>query len=495
MRVRLLEMFEREGKDFVTGLFRKMLVEAEEGARRRLRSWPDGTYRCVTFSDAAGLQRGLLRNCAMTMTKTGDEVHIDFTGTSPESPSSYNAHPQAVIGHLANYIYEYVFHDLPISSATFQPFSFTFPPNSMLCPDARAATSNSVMAATGAMSAIANCVSRARYGTTEWHQVTAAPGNGGNASVVAGVSQWGMPFADMIAYPINTEGQGARSHSDGMNAYGFPWCAFGRAPDVETMENEFPLLIPFSQHWEDSGGAGKHRGGVGTAQLWVAHHVPWVVFMSIADNSIVQTPQPLFGGYTMCTCPGLGLEGADIPELLRAGQEGRLDLASLLAGQVRRPDRLRALRPLHPSGARRPGAHPGPVHRRRRARRPDRPGSGRGGTGSHRRHDLRAHRHVYLRRRARRADRPGEQRGDPVAPGRDPAGPDRARQALRGVRCRVVAAQAAGGRAEALRLMARRRGDRAADAAMTLLRVTVPVTGRAQGPAVMADPAGVTGAR
>jgi acetophenone carboxylase len=333
VRVRLLEMFEREGKEFVTGLFRKMLTEAEEGARKRLRSWPDGTYRCVTFSDAAGLQRGLLRNCAMTMTKTGDEVHIDFTGTSPESPSSYNAHPQAVIGHLANYIYEYVFHDLPISSATFQPFSFTFPPNSMLCPDARAATSNSVMAATGAMSAIANCVSRARYGTTEWRQVSAAPGNGGNASVIAGVSQWGMPFADMIAYPINTEGQGARSHSDGMNAYGFPWCAFGRAPDVETMENEFPLLIPFSQHWEDSGGAGKHRGGVGTAQLWVAHHVPWVVFMSIADNSTVQTPQPLFGGYTMCTCPGLGLEGADIPELLRAGQEGRLDLASLLAGK------------------------------------------------------------------------------------------------------------------------------------------------------------------
>lgn len=333
VRVRLLEMFEREGKDYVIGLFRKMLIEAEQGARKRLASWPDGTYRCVTFSDAAGMTPGLLRNCQMTMTKDGDTVTVDFTGTSPESPSSYNAHPQAVIGHLANYIYEYVFHDLPISSATFQPFEFVFPLNSMLSPDARAATSCSVMAATGAMSAIANCVSRARFGTTEWRQVTAAPGNGGNASVLAGFSQWGMFFADMLAYPINTEGQGARAHADGINAYGFPWCAFGRAPDVETMENEFPLLIPFSQHWEDSAGAGKFRGGVGTAQLWVAHHVPMVFYMAIADNSLVQTPQPLFGGYTMCTCPGLALEGADIPELLRAGDEGRLDLASLLAGK------------------------------------------------------------------------------------------------------------------------------------------------------------------
>lgn len=333
VRVRLLEMFEREGKDFVTGLFRRMLTEAEQGSRKRLASWPDGTYRCATFSDAAGMEQGLIRNCYMTMDKKGDTVTFDFTGTSPENGSSYNAHPQAVIGHMANYIYEYVFHDLPISSATFQPIDFKFPANSMLSPAPNAATSNAVMAATGAMSAVANCVGRARYGTTEWRQVVASLGNGGNACVLAGVSQWGMPFADMLAYTINTEGQGARSHSDGIDAYGFPWCAFGRAPDVENMENELPMLVPFSQHWEDSGGAGKYRGGVGTAQLWVAHHAPYVVFMAIADNSAVQTPQPLFGGYAMGTCPGITMEGVDIPELLRAGDEGTLDLASLLAGK------------------------------------------------------------------------------------------------------------------------------------------------------------------
>src|SRR2546429_3527634 len=98
------------------------------------------------------------------------------------------------MGHLANYIYEYVFHDLPISSATFQPIDFSFPPNSMLSPDARAATSCAVMAATGAMSAIANCVARARFGTTEWRQVTATPGHRRDASVLAGVAQLGMPF-------------------------------------------------------------------------------------------------------------------------------------------------------------------------------------------------------------------------------------------------------------------------------------------------------------
>ncbi|MBP1823266.1 hydantoinase B/oxoprolinase family protein [Mycobacterium sp. OAE908] len=332
VRVRLLEMFDREGKDFVTGLFRRMLDEAEAGARARIAGWADGTYRCVTFSDAAGLESGLMRNCSMTFTKKGDSITLDFTGTSPENPSSYNAHPQAVIGHLANYIYEYVFHDLPISSATFAPIDFLFPPNSMLSPDARAATSNAVMAATGAMSAIANCVSRARYGSEDWTQVAASQGNGGNATVLAGISQWGANFADMIAYPINTEGQGARATSDGMDAYGFPWCAFGRAPDVESMENEFPMLIPLSSHWRDSGGAGKYRGGVGTAQLWVGHHVPMLFAMAIADNSRVQTPQPLFGGYSQPTVPGIVLEDVNVTEALASAQAGELTLDGLLNG-------------------------------------------------------------------------------------------------------------------------------------------------------------------
>lgn len=332
VRVRLLEMFEREGKDFVIGLMRKMLMESEAGARKRIAQWADGVYRAVTFSDAAGLAGGLMRNCSMTMTKKGDHLEFDLTGTSPETPSSYNAHPQAVIGHMANYIYEYVFHDLPVSSATFEPIDFIFPLNSMLSPDARAATSCSVMAATGAMSAVANCISRARFGSDEWEQVASSQGNGGNAIVLAGISQWGANFADMIAYPINTEGQGARAVKDGMDAYGFPWCAFGRAPDVESMENEFPMMIPFSSHWRNSGGAGKYRGGVGTAQLWVTHHVPMLFQMAIADNSTIQTPQPLFGGYAQPTVPGIMLRGIDVKQTLATAKSGTLTLEALLDG-------------------------------------------------------------------------------------------------------------------------------------------------------------------
>ena len=115
-----------------------------------------------------------------------------------------------------------------------------------------------------------------------------------------------------------------------MNAFGFPWCPFGRAPDVELMENEFPILIPLSQHWTDSCGAGKHRGGVGTVQPWVAHQAPMVLLMCIADNSKLQTPQPLFGGYAPCTVPGIGIRAPGLMEALKRGDDIELDFRTII---------------------------------------------------------------------------------------------------------------------------------------------------------------------
>jgi len=350
VRTRLLELVEREGATYIKGLFRKMLQVADDGARDIIQGWPDGKYRCVTFSDAVGLKQGLVKSCHMTMEKSGDRILVDFSETGAETPSSYNAHPQAAIAHFSNYIYEYLFYALPISNGTFNNIDFKFAPNTCLSPDPRAATSNSVMISTGVMSAVHNCCAKAMFSTPLWEQAGASMGNGGNALVIAGQSQWGAPFADMMAYSINTEGQGARPTEDGMDAFGFPWCVFGRAPNTETVENEFPLLVPVSNQWADSCGHGKHRGGVGTVQMWVTHNVPTVYMMAIADNTKLQTPQPLFGGYAPCTVPGISVRNSDLKEQFAEGTQLDLSIESILtehtiAGDYQAEFQGRSVRP------------------------------------------------------------------------------------------------------------------------------------------------------
>ncbi len=101
----MVELAEKEGPEFVIGLLRKMLIVAEEGARKRIASWPDGKFRCVAFADTiGGMGFSLIRSASLTVNKEGDHLLLDFTGTSPENPSSYNAHVQAAVGHLANYL-------------------------------------------------------------------------------------------------------------------------------------------------------------------------------------------------------------------------------------------------------------------------------------------------------------------------------------------------------------------------------------------------------
>jgi|TARA_R100001244_G_scaffold20643_2_gene21386 N-methylhydantoinase B/oxoprolinase/acetone carboxylase alpha subunit len=330
VRTRLLELVQRNGVPYMKGLFRKMLQVADEGAKDIIKGWPEGTFRCVTFADAAGMEQGLVKSCSMSMTIKDSKMTVDLSGTGAETPSIYNAHPQAAIAHFSNYIYEYLFHSLPISNGTFNSIDFKFGQNTCLSPDPRAATSGSVMISTGVMSAVHNCCAKALFGSDQWEQAGASMGNGGNALVTAGVNQWGYSYSDMMAYSINTEGQGARPVEDGMDAFGFPWCVFGRAPNTELVENEFPLLIPMSNQWADSCGHGKHRGGVGTAQLWVAHETTEIYMMAIADNTKLQTPQPLFGGYAPCTVPGISVRDSKLKEQLARGDALDMDWHKML---------------------------------------------------------------------------------------------------------------------------------------------------------------------
>ena len=329
VRRRLVEFCDREGVDYVRTLFRRMLEVAEQGARNRIRTWADGVYRCVTFADAVGLQQGLVRSCYMTLVKEDDHLTVDFTGTGPETASSYNAHPQAAIGHFANYVYEYLFHDLPIGNGTFAPIDFVFEPGTCLYPDVRAATSNSVMIATGVMSAVHNTFAKAVFSTEHWRQAGASMGNGGNAIVLAGLSQWNAPFADMLAYSINTEGQGALPTMDGMNAFGFPWCPAGRAPDTELVENEFPLFIPICRTARTPPGtgstaAGWHGPAVGRPpRPDGVHDVHRRELRRRRRPSAVRRLRPLHH-------PGVSIPGADIMQQLREGRAIDFDITEVL---------------------------------------------------------------------------------------------------------------------------------------------------------------------
>src|SRR5208337_5041220 len=154
---------------------------------------------------------------------------------------------------------------------------------------------------------------------TGWSQVASTPGSQHTAQICSGHSQWKLAVSDVLSFSLNTQGQGGRSTADGIDAYGFAWCAFGRAPDCEQIEGELPLTITLSQHWRDSSGPGLHRGGSGAVQQWMIHKVPEMLSLCMGNGSKVPLGQPLFGGYASAPIPGISVRKGDLMKRMQDG--------------------------------------------------------------------------------------------------------------------------------------------------------------------------------
>ena len=140
IRIRMQQLLKSKGRRFVTGLFRRMIKESEDGVRKRIKDWNDGIYRHVVFIDTTGAEASLLR-VPITLHKKGDRLTIDFTGTSPEHNGSFQALAPCVRAHCAVNLYQSPFHDFPISAGTMEPIDFVIPHGTILDPDPAAAIS------------------------------------------------------------------------------------------------------------------------------------------------------------------------------------------------------------------------------------------------------------------------------------------------------------------------------------------------------------------
>ena len=84
-RARILESIERYGADTVKAVMRNVMDRAESQLRARLSEIPDGTWRHVDFQEVSGAGDRGVYAAHLEMTKTGDHLHFDFTGTAAQA--------------------------------------------------------------------------------------------------------------------------------------------------------------------------------------------------------------------------------------------------------------------------------------------------------------------------------------------------------------------------------------------------------------------------
>jgi N-methylhydantoinase B/oxoprolinase/acetone carboxylase alpha subunit len=226
-----------------------ILDRSEAAMRAAIKEIPDGIYEDELYCD--GVRTPTKIRVAITV--RGSDIALDYTGSSPQSgDSSVNVVPNVTHSHSLMALKCSLCPELPNNEGIFRPIRTSAPEGSVLnarFPAAvRARSKTSFHTHTAIYAALAQVIP---------DQVQAASGSFWSMRCLC-VDDDGDPF---LIYVLPNGGQGASSGMDGHSTTAFP--GNGTITPVEVIENGGPVLVAERSLRVDSGGAGRHRGGLG----------------------------------------------------------------------------------------------------------------------------------------------------------------------------------------------------------------------------------------
>ncbi|WP_321501086.1 hydantoinase B/oxoprolinase family protein [Breoghania sp.] len=251
---RLGRILDRYGDDVVAEAIDELRRRAADQMRANIRLIPEGTYRSTAYVDSDGVVDEPLE-IRLAITAKDGELVFDFEGSSKPCIGPMNS----VLATTLSSVYlamRHIFPDVPISAGAFEPLNVKTPEGTFL--DAHYPRPVSGCAAEVSQR-IAEAVFAALVEALP-DRVTAAPaGSSGNFALGGHDPDRGRGF---VMYQISGGGYGGNSDHDGLTN-GCSTIGISKAPPVEIMEQQFPVLYHRYALREGSGGAGAHRGGFG----------------------------------------------------------------------------------------------------------------------------------------------------------------------------------------------------------------------------------------
>lgn len=244
---RLAEICTKWGTDVVLAAFDDVIGYTERRTREAISALPDGTYRATGWMEGDG-QRPDDIPIVARVTISGEEMHVDLTGTSPGVPGNVNC-PMAVTRSACYFALRVLLpDDVPANSGTYAPLRITAEPGSLVNARPPAAV---VAGNVETSQRVADTVLAALSQATD----LPAQGQGTMNNLVIGGSGW-------TYYETIAGGQGASAAGDGPSGVHVGMTNTLNTP-IEAFELEYPMRVERYELVDGSGGSGRHKGGDG----------------------------------------------------------------------------------------------------------------------------------------------------------------------------------------------------------------------------------------
>jgi N-methylhydantoinase B len=240
-------------------LAHELIDRSEAWMRREIEAIPDGEYAFEDVMENDGITPES-RWIRAAVCVRGDEIVADFTGTDAQARGPINATFAVTAAATYNAVFHLTDPEVPRNAGCYAPIRIVAPPRTLVNvvhPGAEiGGNSETHCRIIGVvMGALAQAVPE---------RAAAADGATGCNFLFGGFdAETGEPYAN---YHFENVGWGASAHRDGNDAQAAP-LAISRNVPVEVFETRYPFLTRSFRLVTDSGGAGRHRGGLGTERV------------------------------------------------------------------------------------------------------------------------------------------------------------------------------------------------------------------------------------
>ena len=256
----LLAMLAKYGEAHADACIDELLNMADRQMRTLIKSVPNGTYEGMAILEDAGHGFGDFEIKA-TVTIKDDSCHI-VIASPPQIPYFINSYEGN--SHSGVYLGLMMFAQLPppYNEGLYRCVTVDFGPKGTLCNAQEPAPH--MNCTTTPMETLTDAV-RLAFEKAAPSKVSASWGHANGLNMAGWDTRHNEEYVTMVLATI-ISGAGATPQQDGWHACG-PECCFGAltSGDVELLEHSYPIIINRYSLMTDSGGAGKFRGGSGTA--------------------------------------------------------------------------------------------------------------------------------------------------------------------------------------------------------------------------------------
>ena len=322
----LTQLIDRMGWPVVERAIEDILAYTRRRLRNRIAALPDGEYSFTRELDDDGFGGESIPLTCIARIK-GETLELDFSKCGREARGAVNLPESALQASVYYSVKAVLDPELMPNQGMIDPITITAPLGTIASPRppaavaARAVTSNRLCGA----------IFGALYQALPAERVMASCNDSTSATSVSG---WHPKRKTTYIYPESMGGgAGAFADRDGQDAIHVHTVNSTNLP-VEALELEYPLLLDEYCFVPDSGGAGRHRGGLGMArQIRIRHDN--TTFSLRSDAHIVPAPG-VFGGKASSVTRVTRNPGTPGAELLYSKASG----LSMKAGETIRVETL-----------------------------------------------------------------------------------------------------------------------------------------------------------